>query len=180
MTKTALALSLLMLILAASCAGAMDATSTKVSYPEPDDYAVSSALIEERFVSSGNWTAPILVRDYTTYPEIDIDEKGFLEALPGLKEETVSSFNDRNSMNYALDRRLKLSVDYSLVNENDDPGAENIVGLSLAGFDADRTQALIHIDEIRYWYVSIGYLILLTREDDGWAVSESITTYAGE
>lgn len=180
MIKTALALFALLLIFVAHHAGAEDGGGTEASYPGPDDYAVASALIEERFVASGNRTAPVLIRDYTTYPEIDIDMIRLIDALPGLKEDTIRSYRDKNSIDCTLDRRFKMSVDYRLVNENDDPGAENIVGLSLAGFDLDRTQALIHIDEIRYWYVSTGYLILLTREDDGWTANKSVMTYLGE
>jgi hypothetical protein len=48
------------------------------------------------------------------------------------------------------------------------------------GFDANRTQALVHVDEIKRWYVSMGYLMHLEKKGNVWKVKEMEMTYIGE
>jgi len=38
----------------------------------------------------------------------------------------------------------------------------------------------VHVDEIKRWYVSEGYLVLLEKENEGWKVEEEEMTYIGE
>jgi hypothetical protein len=73
-----------------------------------------------------------------------------------------------------------LSVGWNLVNVRDDAGARGIVGLSRADFDSERSQALVHVDEIAGWYISSGSFVLLVKEDGVWRVEASAMTYLGE
>ena len=86
----------------------------------------------------------------------------------------------KNSQKFELVRQFNLSIDYQLVNERDNPGVEDIVGLSRVGFNTKKTQALVHVDEIKRWYVNEGYLVLMEKENGGWKVEEKEMTYIGE
>jgi len=146
--------------------------------PDAEEYEVYSALVEEVFVTEANRTGPVPVRDRTGCPKFVVElESCWINAV---KPETWEDFKAKNAQEYPLEERFNLSVGCDLVNELDDPHARGIVGLSRVGFDPERSQALVHVDEIAVWYLSNGYFVLLVKENGAWRVEETVMTYLGE
>jgi len=121
---------------------------------------------------------PILIRDYTDFPEQMTDS--FSKRLKSLQQITLEDLTTKNSRKLKLMRQFNLSINYFLVNEQDNPGVEGILGFSRVGFNEGKTQALVHVDEIKRWYVSDGYLVLLEKENEGWKVEKEEMTCIGE
>ena len=145
---------------------------------DADEYAVYSSLIKEIYLAGKKRNTPILVRDYTDFPELNGATLG--KSLKGLQTSTLDDLRAKNLRKFKLIRQFNLCSDYLLVNERANPGVEDILGLSRVGFNADKTQALVHADEIKRWYVSEGYLVLLEKENERWMVKRKEMTYIGE
>ena len=146
--------------------------------PEAEEYEVYSALVEEVFVAEASASGPVLIRDRTGCPKFVVEMES--SGIDAVKPETWEEFKTKNSLDYPLEERFNLSVGCDLANERDDPEARGIVGLSRVGFDPERSQALVHIDEIAAWYISSGSFVLLAKEDGRWRVEETRMTYLGE
>lgn len=145
---------------------------------DADEYQVFSALIEEVFLRGKNRSIPVFIRDYTDFPESIVSNLS--QSQEGQNQETLQDFKAKNSHEFKLERRFNFKADYILVNEKNNPGVEDIIGFSRVGFDANKTQALVHIDEIKRWYVSMGYLVHLEKKGDVWKVKGMEMTYIGE
>ena len=139
---------------------------------------VYSALVDEIFIVEKNRTGPVPIRDYTSVPNFVLEwsECG----IGAVKADTWNDFKAKNSDKSRLEGPFNLSTNCSLVNENDNPQALEIVGLSRVGFDPERTLALVHADDIAVWGISTGYLVLLKNEDGAWNVEQMTVTYFGE
>lgn len=146
--------------------------------PEAEEYEVYSALIEEVFVTGANGSGPVPIRDRTGCPKFVVEMAS--SGIDAVKPETWEEFKAKNSLDYPLEERFNLSVGCVLANERDDPDARGILGLSRVGFDSEKSQALVHLDEIAAWYVSNGSFVLLVKEDGRWRVEEIAMTYLGE
>jgi hypothetical protein len=145
---------------------------------DAEEYQVFSALIEEVFLGSKKHSIPVFIRDYTDFPESIVSNLS--GSQEGQNQEAFQDFKAKNSHGFKLERLFDLKADFILVNEQDNPGVEEIVGFSRVGFDANRTQALVHVDEIKRWYVSMGYLTHLQKKGNVWKVKEMEMTYIGE
>jgi hypothetical protein len=145
---------------------------------DADEYAIYSSLIKEVYITGRKRNTPILIRDYTDFPELNGATLG--KSLKGLQTSTLDDLKAKNVRKFKLIRQFNLCSDYLLVNERANPGVEDILGLSRVGFNADKTQALVHADEIKRWYVSEGYLVLLEKENERWMVKGKEMTYIGE
>jgi len=145
---------------------------------DAEEYQVFSALIEEVFLGSKKHSIPVFIRDYTDFPESIVSNLS--GSREGQNQETLQDFKAKNSHEFKLERSFNLKENYILVNEKNNPGVEDIVGFSRVGFDANRTQALVHVDEIKRRYVSLGYLMHLEKKGDVWKVKEMEMTYIGE
>jgi hypothetical protein len=148
--------------------------------PEAEEYAVYSALIEERFIVQGNRIGPIPIRDYTHYTGFENRDVPKGAIFEDLEMETWEDFRAKNLQDYPLGDLFNLSIDHMLVCENENPNATDIVGLSRVGFNSEKSQALIQIDEIRGWYISNGFFVLMTKDDGAWKIEESEMFYLGE
>jgi hypothetical protein len=145
---------------------------------DAEEYAVLSALIEKIYSADKNKSMPILIRDYTDFPEQMTDSLS--KRLKSLQQIALEDLTTKNSRKFKLMRQFNLSSKYLLVNEQDNPGVEGILGFSRVGFNEGKTQALVHVDEIRRWYVSDSFLVLLEKENGGWKVEEEEMTCIGE
>jgi hypothetical protein len=146
--------------------------------PGIEEYEVYSALVEEVLVTEASASGPVPIRDRSGCPKFVVEMASC--GIDAVRPETWEDFKAKNSQDYQLEERFNLSVDYDLVNERDDPGARGIVGLSRVGFDPEKSQALIHLDEIAGWYISSGSFVLLVKENGAWRVEEIAMTYLGE
>lgn len=145
--------------------------------PESEEYEVYSALVEE-VVAAEKRSGPVPIRDRTGCPKSVVEMAS--SGIDAVKPETWEEFKAKNVQEYPLEERFNLSVGYDLANERNDPDAKGILGLSRVGFDSERSQALVHLDEIAAWYISSGSFVLLVKEDGAWRVEETRMTYLGE
>ena len=145
---------------------------------DTEEYQVFSSLIEEVFLGSKNRSIPVFIRDYTDLPESIVSN--LIGSQEGQNQEALQDFKAKNSHGFKLKRLFDLKADYILVNEQNNPGVEDIVGLSRVGFNTNKTQAVVHIDDIKRWYISMGYLMHLEKKGDVWKVKGMEMTYIGE
>jgi len=145
---------------------------------DTEEYQVFSALIEEVFLGGKNRSIPVFIRDFTDLPESIVSN--LIGSQEGQNQEALQDFKAKNSHGFKLKRLFDLKADYILVNEQNNPGVEDIVGLSRVGFNTNKTQAVVHIDDIKRWYISMGYLMHLEKKGDVWKVKGMEMTYIGE
>jgi hypothetical protein len=145
--------------------------------PGSKEYEVYSALMEE-VVAAEKRSGPVAIRDRAGCPKFVVEMAS--SGIDAVKPENWEDFKVKNAQEYPLEERFNLSVGYDLVNERDDPETKGILGLSRVGFDPEKSQALVHLDEIAAWYISNGRFVLFVKEDGRWRVEESTMTYFGE
>jgi heat shock protein HslJ len=154
---------------------------------ETEEYAVYSAVIQERFGAA----KLIVIRDQTSGGLGD-DWQRTVDALPrnlpGCQSETLASFKKNNQQSTALKQELKLSQPYEFISDealeevfaSSDGwdrfyelylGAQGEMTLSRVGFNAAFDQALLYVGNQWHWVAGEGYYILCTKTDGHWRVS---------
>lgn len=146
--------------------------------PDSEEYEVYSALVEEVFVTEASASGPVFIRDRTGCLKFIVERRA--SGIDAVRPGTWEVFKAKNAQEYPLEERFNLSVGCDLVNVRDDAGARGIVGLSRVVFDSEKSQALVHVDEIAGWYISSGSFVLLVKENGAWQVEETVMTYLGE
>ena len=157
-------------------------TAEEDAGPGYEDYQVYSAVINDSLLY-GN-PRSINISDQTNYPDfldnLLCTNPPFSRGPQRLKSGTLESFVKQNNRHYPLQRRFNLSIDYSLVNEENDSHATQIAGFSRVEFSNDKDHALLLRDDAAYWYVSEGTFVLLEKVDGIWKVIATENAYIGE
>ncbi len=154
-----------------------------------EDYAVYSALIQKVFIDDYRWSL-IVIQDFTEVPDADYFVLGdCLNAIkyqwPELGDDIVSDFSAKVQTPLALERRFDLSVDYTLVGEDEAalgwpggtgfdafskkyPGSLGSVRISRIGFNAAKDTAVLYLDD------NAGHVMLLKKTAGGWTVQGEV------
>ena len=156
-----------------------------------EDYGVYSALIQDRFIDRIGSTL-IVIRGSTVEPSTDsaFNLGDCLAAIkyqvPGLGDDILSDFAAKNQTPLLLERRFDLSVDYTLVSEDDAvlgwgpmstawdafsakyPGSQGSIYVSRIGFNEAKDTALLYVSTYE------GDLVLLKKTAGRWAVQNDV------
>lgn len=160
-----------------------------------EKYEIYSAVINGVYATRPNKTS-FLIRNYTVndFEKLTVNNsyrKQLFALLPPLSLETVESYVIENEKESVLDTEFDLRVTYKLISrgeieqmfkrgiasgemeEWDDfhkkfPDVRNIIGLSQIGFNADKSQSLVYMDEWCGSLCGMGYYVLLEKENDKW------------
>lgn len=165
---------------------------------EPEEYAVYSTLIKQRFI--GERTELIVIREDTSISPILPGEmiQGavtyFGETLE-VEEEILKDFGRRNTQTYPLDRHFDLGIDYLLISDEEIthifqsredveecwnefyeryPHSQGIMILSRVGFNLERNKAVVYIGNQSGWLMGAGYGIFLVKKDNSWVIEDEV------
>ena len=161
---------------------------------EAEEYAVYSALIDERFDE-----ILIVIKDYTAYDRIaGEDLSGRLqwvyETMPAAQQETFDDFLAKNGQSYPLKNLFNIGSKVTLVSEEKVRGifqgefdwlefyvrypfSQGIMTLSRVGFNAEMDQALVYIGNQSGGLSGAGYYVLLTKEEGAWTIQDNIIVW---
>ena len=157
------------------------AKASRPNSPTPDeDYAVYSALLSDSEYIDEK-TKEVIIAEQTYSPTLAVTD------LPELEQETVVSFNQKVSIseNHKLYCGFNITAKCVLLNKaeqktafrkgrigffTEHPRSKGLITLSNVGFNADQTQALVHVSIS--WGEMCGHecFILLEKKDGGWTV----------
>jgi hypothetical protein len=165
---------------------------TPQSAPGQEEYSVYAALLKEMFMGKSN--PHLVINKYTAVQDfIGSNAKEILERLPPVTRETIEDFKARNTQSSELSDKFGLKVKISFITDKEIkelfedhseghdgwkifpqkyPGADAIITLSRAGFNADKSQALIFVGYGCGWLCGEGNYLLLVKKDGEWRVEK--------
>lgn len=178
-----------------------EATTTTMAPPETgttpltaEDYEIYSAVIQSMFIDATH-PAIVVIEESTTRANVGLfslsDAVGAIEdQWPDLGDEALADFEATNQDSSALERGFTLSVDYSLISEQeiesifsaaggwDDfyakyPDSQGIFTLSRVGFNEAKDAAALYVANRMHGVGGGGQVVLMKKTADGWAVQGS-------
>jgi hypothetical protein len=154
-----------------------------------DEYSVYEAVIQ------ANWPgqAQIVISDTTDIHMLQNVTGQINNNLPGLAQETLARFLEINKQEYPLEDRFQPGDHVVLLSQrerdslfNHDlegswqrfnqkyPDAQGLLTFSRAGFNSQKTQALVYYGNGKGMMNGVGYLVLLAYEKDAWVVKNQL------
>lgn len=181
-TKFFLLVTMAIVSISAFSACAAQETEPLAGYgPDSDEYSVYSDLINSKYIGGG--VGLMVVEDQTNA------ESSAFGQLRGVDGELIEDYQAKNKMAYRLDRLFDLRVGYELISEEDArdiiesdpevgwdtfystyPDSQGMLSLSRAGFNKNRTQALVYACNHAGANAIEGNYYLLTKNGDAWVV----------
>jgi hypothetical protein len=161
--------------------------STPNNISEAEEYAVYNAIIGKREPGMEVNRSGIMIISSNTSPVWE-PYHVIPRELPGLEQDTLEDYNEKNMISYTLKNLFDLSAIHVLANSSDiDELYEDfdlksctdvplIISLSRVGFNEDKTQALVEFG-YAFWHVGSGELKLLQKEDGNWTEKTSMMTW---
>lgn len=175
--------------------GAFAQTKATSHRLDADEYSIYSSIVNTQL----NWkgVTKIVIRDRTGISGLITakmaDGKHQFEAylrkaVPGVSSDTAADFYEKAAQTGLLENRLRVSLPYFLVTAQDEtlifssrtngwqnfyqryPGAQGLLAFSLIGFNSARSQALVYYADQSNYVGGAGYLVLLTKKKDAWAI----------
>jgi hypothetical protein len=134
---------------------------------QPEEYAIYSALVRQGQTVLNETSITFL-------SDLDGGGERLLQQAPNLEKSTIADYIRKNAKTYPLSDRFTTRV--TLVGTGEyGTGRENAVNFfSRVGFDADRSQALVHVGSHCSPACADDYYSVLTRAGKEWKVAESL------
>ena len=173
------------------------ATPQLESDDEMAEYAVYNALLKARFVHDR--VGLLVIRRNTSLDPArsSIERSDYLQQnLPGLSDEIVEDFENKNQTLHELKPQFDLGVEYTLVSDQEIeelfgqqdkdgwqafyekyPDAPGEITLSRVGFNEARNKALVYIGNQQGWLAGAGYFVLLTMQDGQWIIESELMAW---
>lgn len=164
--------------------------TAKIEGIEAVEYAVYSALVEEMYMNDK--IKLIAIKDHTALQPLAGDDlskelEQVQQKMPGVSQEVVANFLEKNKRQHRLENAFNLSVPYVLVSEkeyeeifqNDDgwqtfyrkyPASQGLMTLSKVGFNSETNRALVYVGNQHAGLGGAGYYVLLTKENGAWVI----------
>jgi hypothetical protein len=142
------------------------------SFIPSEEYRVFEALFKDDRLSgipSGFPLGEVLIENRTAREEYRGNKKA-------VDPQIVKSFNDINRVEYPLENAF-LQSDGSKIRVKGNPGpnsfeAEGKTYVSRAGFNRDRTKALVYLEYIANPRSGVGYFVTLEKQNGAWSISD--------
>ena len=148
-----------------------------------EECAVYSYLIRNMYESE----LTVIQEETQSYSFTDGTIESISNSLPGIEQETLNEFRQRNENKHTLTRCFDLSGSYLFVSEReiedifeglhgwDDfykryPGSQGIMVLSMVGFNNEKNQAIVSVGNQSNWLAGEGYYVFLVKEDGKWSI----------
>jgi hypothetical protein len=171
------------------------ACSVFTSKPAPSqaDIEKEEQVVYSFFVSGGKGPALILENTATNISKDDAENiTNYVEtSLPSISNDTLKSFQERNTQPGQLSPDMQLGVDYVLLNQEQlsqitsqsnwnevladkYPGSNGYMIFSRVGFNKSLTQAVLYVGEVAGPLMGAGYYYLLEKQNGEWVIKEQV------
>ena len=187
--RTVLILLLLPIITACSL---FASASPSVPTPSQADVEKEEQAVYAVFVGKGK--GPALLLQDTSAGLLDDPQQAIgniKESLPGLSNETIDNYFERNAQPSQLSPDMQLGVDYVLLSADElaeissqgnwhdilaekYPGSNGYIIFSRVGFNRTLDQAVIYVGEVAGPLMGAGYCYLLEKQDGVWTIKEQV------
>lgn len=180
-------------------AWAQQPITTPPAVRDPDEYAVWSVVLTNKYVTGS--VKELVIADRTIILKSDFVAK-HLRSFENATD-TVSDLLDKNQVQYAVENKFAVNVPCTIwsketanalfhlpanhgldpeavKNMNDgwhqfhkehpDTGGGGIIGMSRVGFNADKTQAVVYIATSASPMIANGKCFLLTKKNGSWEI----------
>jgi hypothetical protein len=160
-----------------------------------EEYAIYSALIQRFYIKEGVNT--IVINKYTQFYKRDWlkpeeYKKSILEELSPISQETIEDLLRNNEKEGELARQLNLTVRYELLGKQNSaktaeeyakqwkdfyeryPGSRGVISLSRVGFNSERNQAIVYVENVCAGLCGRSYYVLLMKSKQGWKVEKEM------
>lgn len=180
--------TLMLLLISASLACSL---FTSASAPSQADIEKEEQAVYALFV--GGSKGPALILQDTSTGLSDEDPQQTIDnlngGLPGISNETIDSYVERNVQPSQLAPDMQLGVDYVLLSQEElaeissqgnwheilqerYPGSEGYLIFSRVGFNRTLDQAVLYVGDVAGPLMGAGYCYLLEKQNGEWTIKE--------
>jgi hypothetical protein len=185
--------ALILLLIPASLACSL---FTSTPAPSQADLEREEQAVYAVFVRGSK--GPALILENTSTSTLDEDPGQMIDnikdGLPGISNDTIDSYVERNAQSTQLSPDMQLGVDYVLLSQEElaeisrqpnwhevltekYPGSEGYTIFSRVGLNRSLDQAVVYVGQVAGPLMGAGYYYLLEKQDGEWAVKEQIMVW---
>jgi hypothetical protein len=159
---------------------------------EAEEYAVYSAVINERYVEGDSAKSLVILNqtsfygseseraiygnDYVKRTTSEQRIRQMKEFYPSVSEEILSDYDAKRMKPKKVEHNFNLLVEYKLVNEDELENNKKIdrtIRLSKVGFNSEKTQAFVYVEFICFALCGEGNQLLLEKADGVWKIKQN-------
>jgi hypothetical protein len=179
LTKIFLAVPVLLLV---TCSTETSSFQPKyqMEFGSGDTYKIYRSILNTHF---GSYTPTLVLADSTETYDISYDTDYLKSNIPGLLDETITDYQDRNSQPERVLHVPNLIITVYLIPSEDEgswktlyPDADALIHFSRVGFNADRTQALVYVSDYYGPLAASGNMVFLERDGE-WTVKKVLLVW---
>ena len=169
---------------------------TSTPAPSQADLEREEQAVYAVFVRGSKGPALILENTSTNTLEEDPGQMidNIKDGLPGISNDTIDSYVERNAQSAQLSPDMQLGVDYVLLSQEElaeisrqpnwhevltekYPGSDGYTIFSHVGFNRSLDQAVVYVGKVAGPLMGAGYYYLLEKQDGEWAIKEQIMVW---
>ena len=141
---------------------------------------------------------PALILENTSTSTMDEDPQQMIDnikdGLPGISNDTIDSYVERNAQSTQLSPDMQLGVDYVLLSQQElaeissqpnwhevltekYPGSQGYTIFSRVGFNQALDQAVVYVGNVAGPLMGAGYQYLLEKQDGQWVIKEQVMVW---
>ena len=185
--------ALILLLIPASLACSL---FTSTPAPSQADLEREEQAVYAVFVRGSK--GPALILENTSTSTMDEGPQQMIDnikdGLPGISNDTIDSYVERNAQSTQLSPDMQLGVDYVLLSQEElaeisrqpnwhevltekYPGSEGYTIFSRVGLNRSLDQAVVYVGQVAGPLMGAGYYYLLEKQDGEWAIKEQIMVW---
>ncbi len=159
---------------------------------ETEEYAVYSAVINERYVKGDSAKLLVILNqtsfygnqreraiygdDYVKRTTSEQRIRQMKESYPSVSEEILSDYDAKRMKSNKVGHNFNLLVEYKLINEDELENNKRLdmtIRLSKVGFNSEKTQAFVYVEFICFALCGEGNQLLLEKADGVWKIKQN-------
>lgn len=175
---------------------ALTACAPSAPTPNAADIEKEEQAVYATFFVGTTGTAVLLLDTSTTVPTDGSQEymKTITPSLPGISNETIDNFVQRNIKPGQLSPNMQLGVDYVLLSTDElaqitsQPNWDQVMNekypnsggykiFSRVGFNATLDQALVYVGHVAGPMMGGGFYYLMEKQDGQWAIKQQVMVW---
>jgi hypothetical protein len=159
---------------------------------ETEEYAVYSAVINERYVKGDSAKLLVILNqtsfygnqreraiygdDYVKRTTSEQRIRQMKESYPSVSEEILSDYDAKRMKSNKVGHNFNLLVEYKLINGDElenNKRLDRTIRLSKVGFNSEKTQAFVYVEFICFALCGEGNQLLLEKADGVWKIKQN-------
>jgi len=159
---------------------------------ETEEYAVYSAVINERYVKGDSAKLLVILnqtsfygnqRERAIYGDDYVEKttseqriRQMKESYPAVSEEILFDYDAKRMKSNKVRHNFNLLVEYKLINEDElenNKRLDRTIRLSKVGFNSEKTQAFVYVEFICFALCGEGNQLLLEKADGVWKIKQN-------